>query len=226
MKISIIHPSRSRADQAYNTYRNWMEKACNWLDIEYILSIDSDYIQNETYYRAFYSFKNSIKVVCMNNKNAIQAINNAAKVATGDLFVVISDDFDCPEHWDTLLLKEIEGKSDFLLKTDDGLQRTLVTLPIMDREYYNRFGYIYHPDYQHMHADEEMTIVAIMLGRYIKCDLKFEHLHYSTGKTPKDAINSKNDATWSHGQRTLDRRAMNDFGIDNPLCKREQIIWR
>lgn len=227
MKISVIHPSRNRPEQAYTTIKKWTQNADG--QIEYILCLDKDDFEKyvpfyqEFYKRYDYNFWVPEPLL---HKNAIEAINYGATQVSGDLLIVISDDFDCPEHWDTLLLKEIEGKSDFLLKTDDGLQRTLVTLPILDRTYYNRFNYIYHPDYQHMHADEEMTIVAIMLGHYIKSELKFIHNHYSTGRTLKDSINDRANATWTHGQRTLDRRAMNDFGIENPLCKREQIIWR
>lgn len=222
MKISIIHPSRSRPQMFWNTQLRWINRA-DKKDFEYILSLDSSDIELAHYTLNALS---GTKFCVNDNKSAIEAINNAAKIATGDIIVVISDDFSCPEHWDILLLKEVEGKSDFLLKTDDGLQPTLVTLPILDRAYYSRFGYVYHPDYLHLHCDEEMTIVAMMLGCYIKSDLKFEHLHYTTGKTDFDAINAKNNATWAHGQATLDRRAKDNFGIANPLIKREDIQWR
>lgn len=227
MKIYIIHPSRSRPVQAYATYCNWMKKADNPANIHYLLSIDTD--QKAVYQKQFGS---TFHYVVAGNHSAITAINIASKfveIAVAEenhLFIVVSDDFDCPEHWDTLLLAELAGKSDFIVKTQDGLQPTLITLPIMDRIYYNRFGYIYHPEFLHLHADEEMTIVALMLGRYIKSDLMFEHCHYTTGKFKKDAISVRNDKTWAHGQTTLNRHAKNNFGIANPLIRREDIKWR
>ena len=84
------------------------------------------------------------------NKNLVDAANNGAKICTGDLPILISDDFDCPENWDLLLLDAIKDKQDFVLKTFDGIQKWIVTLPIMDRIYYEKQGYIYHPEYQHM----------------------------------------------------------------------------
>ncbi|ASU34403.1 glycosyltransferase family protein [Mucilaginibacter xinganensis] len=219
MMISIIHPTKNRQELSWKTYNEWIRKADSLVGIQYILSVDTD--DKINYEQTFLC-----DVLRMNNNSAIEAINNAAKIAVGDLIIVISDDFSCPEHWDTLLLELLKGKSDFLVKTKDGLQKTLITLPIMDRTYYTRFGYIYHPDYLHMHCDEEMTIVGHMLGRVITLDLSFPHNHYTTGKMAMDAINVKNNSTWAHGQATLDRRSKDNFGIINPLIKKEYILWK
>lgn len=221
MKISIIHPSRNRPQQAYNTMQRWIGNADN--QIEYILSIDSSDIEIARY---TVNALPGTKFCVHDNKSAIEAINNAAKVATGDLLIVVSDDTDCPEHWDSLLLGLLYDKSDFVAKVDDGLQPTLVTMPVMDRVYYERYGYIYHPDFLHMHCDEELTCVALMTGKYIKLPLIFPHNHYTTGKTKKDELNARNDATWAHGAATLERHAKNNFGIENPVMRREDIKWR
>jgi len=213
MKISIIHPTRHRRKMAIATRMNWLMKADG--DVEYLLSIDSD---DQT-------MPPFVKGIRGPNKTAIEAINRAAKEATGDLLVVVSDDFGCDMHWDTLLKMEIEGREDFLVKTRDGIQPVLVTLPIMDRAYYNRFGYVYHPDYYHMGCDVELTAVAIMTGKLIYSDLLFPHLHYSTGLTPKDEINEKNDKTYAQGDEVLARHRENNFGIKHPVCTYESIIW-
>jgi hypothetical protein len=232
MKISVIHPSRGRPEQAYKTVFNWVGK-CDKENFEYILSLDEDMYEFMKYNPRF-GYLGFPKVIYSPNKSAIEAINNAAKIAIGDLIIVISDDTDCPEHWDTSLLQQIEYTEDqqyaplkdFCIKTDDGLQPTLITMPIMDRVYYERYGYVYHPDYKHMFADQELTAVAMMTGKYIKLDLKFPHNHYSTGKTPKDAINSKNDATWSQGERLFNERLKTNFGITHPVMEYNQIVWR
>src|ERR1051325_1576707 len=147
MKITVIHPSRGRPKEAFITACKWRDRADS--EFEYILSIDNDDKSLQSYISIFYDYGPTGLGHTNHNKTAIEAINHAAKIATGDLLVVISDDFDCPEHWDTLLLTELAGKSDFCVKTDDGLQPTLITLPIMDRIYYERYGYVYHPSYLH-----------------------------------------------------------------------------
>lgn len=228
MKISLIHPSHGRPQQAFETAKKWIGKsdAC----FQYILMCDYDDPLLTDYETWFYE-QSMPTVWADNNHSAIEAINNAAKIATGDLLVVISDDFDCPEHWDTLLLQVCKNyrssrySKDFLLKTQDGIQKTLVTLPIMDRKYYERFGYVYHPEYKHMGCDVELTAVALMTGKLIYSDLLFPHNHYSTGKTPKDAINDKNDLTYQHGDEVLARHKVNNFGIENPVMAYSQIVW-
>lgn len=220
MKISLIHPSRNRPNQAFLTRLNWFDKADG--EFEYILSVDSDDSELAHYQ---YNFPGNQRVLISPNKTAIEAINRAAVIATGDILIVVSDDTDCPPHWDTSLLGELAGKCDFVVKCRDGIQAVLITMPVMDRKYYNRFGYIYHPDYLHMSCDVELTAVGMMLGRAIQSNLLFKHLHYSTGKTQKDAINEKNDLTYKQGDEVLARHRVNNFGIANPVMKYEDIDW-
>lgn len=222
-QISILHPSRSRSKMALETKNNWINNADNIANIEYFLSIDVDDLQVRDYMTAFADCYVSINP----NKSAIEAINIVASKCTGDLLITISDDFvSCP-HWDTLLIEALQGKSDFIVKTKDGIQKTLITLPIMDRVYYNRFGYVYHPSYSHMHSDEEMTCVAHMLGKVIDLDISFPHNHYSVGGMVKDAINIKNDLTWEQGLNNLNSRKKINFGLkpEEIVKPYESIVW-
>jgi len=214
MKISIIHPSRARALIANQVRTEWLNKADK--DVEYIFSLDNDDIQNTRY---------DGDCIYNNNRSAIDAINKGVEIATGDLLIVVSDDFGCPEHWDSLLIESLKGKSDYCVKTQDGLQPTLMTLPIMDRVYYDRFGYIYHPEYRHMFCDQEMTAVAHMLGKAITLPLVFPHNHYTTGKFKKDAITARNNATWVQGETVFNERLKSNFGIENPVMNYSDIKW-
>lgn len=224
-EILIIHPSRGRAELAIDVKKSWLSKADKPGNIQYLFSLDSDnvrpYLLAGGELLEFYS---------NNNKSAIEAINFAVQsYSVGhewDICIVVSDDFSCPEHWDTLLLKALKDKEDFCVKTRDGIQKTLMTLPIMDRKYYERFGYIYYPGYKHMFCDQEMTAVAHMLGRNLDVDLTFPHNHYSTGKFKKDAISIKNDSTWRQGELLFNERLKTNFGIENPVCQYSDIVWK
>lgn len=221
--ISIIHPSRGRSAEAYNTYRKWTECADNSDNFEYILSLDNDAC--EEYYKRFFYDDHLISICLRDNKSAIEAVNNAAEIAFGNIIIVISDDFDCQSSWDTKLINNIRGRTDFCAKTVDGIQPTLITLPLMDRIYYERYGYIYNPNYLHMFSDQEMTAVAIMTGKYIKIPMLFEHLHYTTGKSAYDDINRKNDATWAQGEALFNERLKTNFGIVKPIMHYSEIKW-
>lgn len=226
-KISVIHPSRSRSEIAIKVLLNWYHKA--EYEFEYILAIDSDDPQLRQYTNHLGRFDREYEVqskcIIGEHRSAIHAINEAAKHATGDIIVVISDDFDCPIGWDSLLIKALEGKEDFCVKTKDGIQPVLMTLPIMDRKYYERFGYVYHPDYIHMGCDVELTAVAMMTGKAIFLDLVFPHNHYSTGKFVKDAISIRNDKSYRHGDQVLKEHLRTNFGIEKAVMKYSDIKW-
>lgn len=210
--ISCIHPSRSRVLQALATAKAWIGRANN--PPEYILSLDEDDKSLNDYKMAFRGM--NVRIIVGKNRSAIDAINKAAEVSKGDILVVVSDDFDCPVNWDRDLFKHTQDKTDWIAKTDDTVQYWLITLPIMDRVYYNRFGYIYHPDYLHLFVDTHMTCVADLLGCKIEIPMTFEHRHYSLGRTDsfkKDEISVKADNTWSQGERLFLHFAKNNFGL-------------
>ena len=204
MNITVIHPSRSRPIKSIHTMNRW-GKAANF-PFELIVSLD-DTDDDVGRYLSYYEGFLKSKVIVNRNRSCVDAINNAAKVATGDLFVVVSDDTQCFDLWDNELLKLVEGKEDYLLKTDDGIQDYIVTMTVMDRKYYERDGYIYHPDFFHQFSDTHMTCVADIRGRLIHSKLKFPHLHpsYSGGREMTDALNTRNDLSWKDGQDTFVR---------------------
>lgn len=220
IQISLIHPSRNRPVIAQKAYSNWLQKSSGKINIEYILSIDNDDEQLIQYLKTEKNEKTFFKEtqIVLDNKNALEAINNAAKISLGNIIVVMSDDFDCEQNWDEKLCELLEGKTFFCAKTKDGIQPHIITLPIIDRAFYNHFGYIYNPIYQHMYCDTEMSCVAYLMNAYIDIqkDLTFKHNHYSIGASTFDKINEKNDRTFSTGKPIFIERLKTNFGIENP----------
>lgn len=226
--ISIVHASRSRPVQAAQTTEKWLNSAANRYNIEYIMVIDeSDPLKAEYYQQV----NKHVSIREFDNKSAIEAFNIGAKQSEGDIIVCVSDDFACPFHWDEGLLRTIGDRTDFVAKTDDGQQQWIITLPIMDRLYFERFEYVYHPDYSHLFADTELTHVADLTGRKITLPITFPHNHYSTGRVAKDAINDKNNSTWTKGEAVYLAGVMGNFGLLNAdikgtlNCDRGHIDW-
>jgi len=229
--ISLIHPSRGRAKKSVQTIKEWIDDIGVY-DYEVIVSVDKD---QEKEYIIHYSREwmldlNGPKpkfIISNNNRSAVDAINNAAKVAKGDIFIVVSDDTESCIDWGSRILSATKDKKDFILKTQDGIQPWIITMPIMDRAYYNRFGYIYHPEYLHMFCDTELTCVADITGRKIKSDLLFYHKHYSVTKEQPDAINKKADATWDQGEKLFLERYKRNFDLPpgNKIEDNDMINW-
>lgn len=230
MKISLIHPSRSRPQQAAATAKAWLSSAANPSNIEYVLSMDVSDPERYKYVEIISQLglpdAYSIKPLTSDNHSAIEAINNAAKIATGDLLIQIAEDFNTPPfHWDAYLIDELKGKSDYVAKIDDGLQPFIITLPILDRKWYDRHGYIYHPDFEHMYCDSALSCKAWMEDKYITLPIKILHNHYSTGRTQKDAVNIKADSTYGSGKQTFLRHYHNNFGLQPNEIKKELPKW-
>jgi len=197
--ITLIHPTRSRPQKSLATITKWIDNAA--FQFQTIVSVDS----NDPFLKSYQKIYDNRCLLISENRSCVDAINNAAKIAKGTIWVVVSDDTDCFHAWDIALLKTLEGKEDFILKTDDGIQDYIVTQTIIDRKYYERDGYIYNPEFVHQFADTYMTCVADIRGRLIYSKLKFPHLHYSYsgGKEMADELNRRNDATWMRGQDTF-----------------------
>jgi len=81
--------------------------------------------------------------------------------------------------FDNIIREEFYKNLDQFVHFPDGFTADrLATMSIMGREYYNRFKYIYHPDYISLWCDNEAMEVAKMLGCYTYVDKNiFQHLH-------------------------------------------------
>jgi glycosyltransferase involved in cell wall biosynthesis len=226
MVISLLHPSRQRPEKSLSAIRRWEQRAYS-KNYEIIVSIDDSDPDKEKYL----NYHQGKKVVINSNRSAVDAINNAAKEATGDILVVVSDDTDCPSAWDDKILNACAGHEDFVLKVNDGIQKWIITMPVMDRKYYERFGYVYPPDYSHMFTDTHFTHVAELLDRVIwRNDILFPHMHYSVAKAKRDELNERNDATWNEGKRTYLKHFRNNFGLGgnvNPwkISNDQHVQW-
>jgi hypothetical protein len=222
--ISIIHPTRSRPEKSFETITKWLDNS-GLKDIEIIISVDSDDYEKEKLEKLVTQWASSREVYVFwlegDNKSAIEAINRGAMATHGNIMIVVSDDTDCPEYWAIDLLEEVKGKTDWILKTRDGIQSWLITMPVMDRAYYNRFGYIYHPSYQHAFVDTHLTCVADLIGRKIVSELLFPHLHPSVTGEKKDELMKRTDATFEDGKRVFVDMLKNNFEL-----KESDIIGR
>ena len=92
--------------------------------------------------------------------------------------------------FDEIIRQDFKGNYDKVLHYSDGNQHgNLMTMSIMGSDYYNRFNYIYHPDYKSLWCDVEATEVAHLLGKYEymgDSKILFRHLHPAWGLAEYD----------------------------------------
>jgi len=216
MRISLLHPSRSRPQKSFDTVQKWLSKVKGTTDIEIILSIDDNDRTAAEYWRIY----EPINVIRIKNNNScvVEATNTVAKVSTGDIMIYLSDDFDCPEGWDLLVRKEFENENrPLLIKVDDCLQKfevPVLTIPIMNRALYERLGYFWHPGYKSMFVDEDLYWTARKLVALKMCEhLKFPHEHPANGKAPDDETYRRSAANWDQGKAMFAQRKSQGFPV-------------
>lgn len=136
-------------------------------------------------------------------KGKIDAVNRDMFFAPKwDILIVPSDDIEfIKEGFDLQIIsdmKEAFPEGDYCLHYHDGTKNgsRIITMPVMDKKFYDRFGYIYYPGYKTWYADDELTQVAKRLKRYAYCSsLIYKHHYWRFENTVPDVLNITNDSS-------------------------------
>lgn len=206
--ITIIHPSRGRADKALATQERWLKYAVD-KDIQWLLSLDAD----DPYVPKYKSlFKDPL---VNNNTNLVQAVHAALPHIKGELVIVVSDDFSCPQHWDTILKSVyVDGCAIYV---NDGISwgRKCMTLPILSKSLVDKLGYVYYPRYTGMFVDNDLYEVCDKLKVLIPLDVIFQHNHYTVNKSDYDATYKRHNTgnSWKYGETLIKKRRQENFSL-------------
>lgn len=211
MIISLIHPSRGRPFKAKNTLDNWLSKSSKTIEIEHILSLDEDDRKLKTY-QVF--FKNAL---VSKNTCVVDATNIASELSKGDIMIYMSDDFDCPVNWDLKLVDKFNNKTPLLLKVDDCLtdfKTDVATIPIINRQLYDKLGYFWNPLYKSMYVDQDLYWTCLNNNWLVLApELKFQHNHYSNGRAKRDDTYIRTDGFSASGKIIYERRKKENFPL-------------
>lgn len=195
LKFSLLHASaRPQAWRA--SHDAWLSNAVKPVTVEYILCCHSSDVS------AFLHDVLATESECpigdfrlVNNVGTNSAVanwNKAAKISTGDVLLLIADDaFPC-KRWDLELAGVLPDLGEHVIRTSTGGMADnygLIIHPIMTRAYYERYGYVLYPEYQHVHCDTDFTRQAERDGVIIEArHLLFPHRHFSHGDCPEDDV--------------------------------------
>lgn len=191
MKILIKFPTRGRPNKFKNTLERYIYLSSGQHDLKFVCTFDED---DETMNTA--EMRNYLDSLDVNlvytfgkNKNKIEAINANLEGEEFDILILAADDLvPIVQSYDNIIAEEIK-KSPYGLDTSLFFMSTRWTFEldikcIMGKAYYDRFKYIYHPDYKSLFCDNEYTEVAEILGRQIKIEHEIIiHDHDNTDET-------------------------------------------
>ena len=191
MKILYNFASKNRPEKFFAALDNIREFSISG-DYIVLAKLDDDDLSD---YSRLAEYEKVIRVSGA-SESKIHAINRGIMPRGWDILVNMSDDmrFILPGYDD--VIRQHCGPDDFCHFPDLDADRqstspnkddSISTMSIMGIDYYNRFGYVYHPEYTSLWCDNEATKVAQMLGRYKKVPIQiFEHMHPAWGKAVRD----------------------------------------
>jgi len=217
--ILIKFPSRSRPEKLCSVYEKYISLANDPSKIKTIVSLDSnDPTASPKLIEKLQKIHQQTTVCIGEPLGKIGAVNRDMEHASEyDILLLASDDM-VPEYpgYDNVLREKMFQHfpdTDGVLWFNDGFQKhNLNTLCILGKKYYQRFGYIYHPEYKSLWCDNEFTIVAHFLDRQIYFDtVIIRHMHPIITKTGSDQLYVTNDKYFNEDRETFIRRQSKNF---------------
>ena len=222
MKLLIKFPTRGRKNKFFLTLDKYHEYCKNTDDTNFLISLDEDDTEMNTneVLDKLSNYKNTEVVIGL-SKYKIDAVNR--------------DLNDYKKHWDIVLLAsddmvpQIKGydniirdnmmfnyvDTDGILFFNDGFQgNKLNTLCILGKKYYERFNYIYHPDYKSCWSDNEFMVVGDILKKQSYIDqIIIRHEHPDWGYSHPDYVHKKNVSDFNYDLNIYNNRKNINFGL-------------
>jgi hypothetical protein len=222
MKLLCKVTSRSRPSELIKCIDSYINLADNPNELIWLFTFDEVDLKYNTqlFIQMLHKKIYTPVIVFGNSKSKIDAINRDVNDChlNWDILVNISDDQLAERKgWDTIIKDAMPEHLDASLWFNDGWQDRINTMEIVGREYYNRFKYIYHPEYKSFYCDNEATEVAIQLGKCIKSkECIIRHYHYAcTNSThmKKDETYIKAEQHWNYDKELYKQRKAINYGL-------------
>jgi len=220
MKLLIKFPTRNRKSQFMSTferYQNFISEDTTRFSIT--IDEDDETMNNQDVINELTSYTNTEVTIGL-SKTKVDAINRDIDTSEDwDIILLASDDM-IPQikGFDKIINTLMESNypdTDGILFFNDGFKgQELNTLCILGKKYYERFNYIYHPEYKSTWCDNEFMMVGNLLKRqkyFPMVIIKHEHPDWGYGK--HDIIHHKNHSDLNHDMNLFNHRKLKNFYI-------------
>lgn len=218
MNILFKYATRSRPDLFKETLNKWYSMLSGKHEYQFIVSVDEDDLSmNNDQMKEFMQSKPGLTFHAGQSKSKIEAINADMEGVDFDILVVVSDDM-IPQKmgFDDIIVGDMMQnypELDGALSYWDGVRSdNLITITIMGKKLYDKFGYIYNPEYKSLWCDNEFTDVVNEMGKvtYIRRLLiKHEWVKYNN-----DELGRRNNVFLSLDKQVYNYRKMRGFQHD------------
>ena len=230
MRLLIKFPTRERKNKFFQVLDLYIQKCNDLKNTAFLISMDLDDSEMNHPFtkKKFEEYKTKgirLAYFYSNNKTKIQAINADIENIKGwDIVLLASDDMvPVIQGYDDIIRRDMKTHfpdTDGVLWYNDGHQERLNTLCILGKTYYERFDYIYHPDYISLWCDNEFMDVSFKLNRCYKSSetiIVHDHPVWTTGIY--DKLYAKNEGYYRIDEETFKRRSSIGYGLEERTIK-------
>lgn len=220
MNILVKFPTRGRPDLFFNTLDIYYKQASNFSKMHFLVSIDNNdpHMNTDKVIAKLTTYVN-LSFHLGDSKNKIDAVNRDMNFAPDyDIILLASDDMIPQVHgYDEIIRKNMQEyypDTDGILFFNDGYRgKDLNTLCILGKKYYQRFNYIYNPEYLSLFADNEFMDLGWMLNKQTYFDdVIIRHEHPEHGfHMQKDRIHELNEINFVTDLAVYRKRKANNF---------------
>lgn len=215
MKFSILHTS-ARPHAWRESYGAWISRALDPESVEYILCADERWGFEDQALQAWRELRPEKNLTVWNTarKCMVDGYAEAAKAATGRILILNSDDMECPLEWDRLLWDLMPMWPEFVLHVSTGWYdgEKASSIQILSRSRYEKLGYVMHPGYLSMYADDDFLHHAYADGVVIDArHLMFPHKHAAPGAWDEVYLHQNSGEAGTVGKALFERRKAEGF---------------
>jgi hypothetical protein len=219
--LLIKFPTRARPDKFTETLGKYQRMLSGKWAVRFLITVDhDDPTMNSGRMLARLRSDPRVEVRVGNARSKIEAVNAHLEGQDFRVLLLASDDM-IPQvqGYDDVILSEMSAHfsdTDGALWFEDGRKSAICTLSILGRKLFDRFGYIYHPDYVSLWCDNEFTEVVTAMGKMARLPQVIIS-HEWTNYTGTDKLHRRNESFFRRDQQTYERRKAAGFpGLKSP----------
>lgn len=230
--LLIKIPTRSRPSLFFKNLDKFYQKLSFEVPYKFLITCDKNdaSMNNPAVIKKLESYPNLIFNFA-DNLSKVEAFNSDVGSGEFDILLAAHDDMEpILVGFDKIIVDEMKEFSNFdgVLNFNDGfVGGQCNTLPVIGREFYKRFGYIYNPEYKALVCNVELTNISKILRKEKVIDqVIIKHNHPAWGAGVKDDLYNKNEQYHNQDIETFLKRRSRFFDLlPEEISKATPKLW-
>jgi hypothetical protein len=216
MKLLIKFPTRNRWKTFRETLDLYYSKLSGKHEVEFLITMDVDDVHmNIPDVWNYLDAQKNLTYCYGQSRSKVEAINANMKDQQFDIVLLASDDMrPVMDGYDDVIIRNMEQHFpdlDGVLHFNDGrVGDALNTLCILGKKYFDRFNFIYHPDYTSLWCDNEFHEVSRRLGKTVYVPDVIIH-HAWIDATGHDSLHRRNEGYYKEDEKIYRIRYDHNF---------------